>query len=228
MDVHKRFRIAAYPIVSLILACGGCGGAGGYGEGVSIPQTRQQQLSGAASESVTLSFPTNAEFNVTEAQRHSTGDGRSESFARPDGTAQCQASIDGKGTAWGEFQVGHIIKNDTTKPIETDIRFDCEYEYAVNAKGNGTFHPEMIGLKMYIQDSNRHVLKRVPLVSNDSPLGASEQSGQQSPTFHLTMEPGLAYQFILAGRVEVSADDSAQDIEARIEVKSFSIEVHQH
>jgi hypothetical protein len=225
MNTANRFRIVTVAGLLLPFCFAGCGGGGGYGESVSVPQTRRQSITGSLSAGSVLTFPADAEFNVTEAQRHSTGNGQAESFAKPGGMASCHAATDGKGTASAEFQLGQVVYNSTADPVDADVVFDCDYEYAMGADAS-SIYPKMIGLKLYIQNSNNVVLKRAPLVSNDSALGASRQVGRQSPSFHVTMEPGLAYRLVLAGRVEVEAEDSAQKVDARVNVKSLRIEVH--
>lgn len=223
-------RIALFPLITA-LAAAGCGGQ--FGESVSVPQTKEHRLAGGFAGGGRLSVPGDLQLVIADAQRHSTGTARSESAAAATGEASCSAAADADGEAWAEFQLGHVLHNDSDQSIEATVTFDVEYEYAISTRQSikpGP-PPAQLALKLYIRDSNKKILHRLMLAEQSDRLGAQQFAGRQSPTFTVTLEPHLAYQLVLAGRTEVAikpdGDDTAaaEPLSARIEVKRLGIEV---
>jgi hypothetical protein len=83
----------------------------------------------------------------------------------------------------------------------------------------------MYGLKLFIQDSTRHMIHDVMLFERGEQPGPARCTGRETPSFDLTLEPGLAYNLVVAGRVEVAATDGIEAMETRIEVTAMQIEV---
>lgn len=206
-------------------ACGGCGG-GGFGESVALPQSRQSRLDSGFTPGQRLSLPSEKVFNVADAQRASEGSGEAESSANGDGAARGRASVGAAGKAWAEFQVGEVIFNSRSEPLEAAVQFDCAFEYSVEGADLARHPPEMVGLKLFVKDSNKKMLHKVVLVNQEGGLGAVHQSGRETPSFNITMEPGLSYTLVAAGRVAVAANDAGTPVAAEIEIKSLRIDVH--
>jgi hypothetical protein len=200
---------------------------------VSVPQARQFRVDGGFSAGGRLSVPGEQALVIADAQRHSTGAARSESAAAGTGEASCSAATDRDGEAWAEFQLGHVLHNDSDTPIEATVNFDVEYEYAV-ASGESAAPkapPAQLALKLYIRDSNKKTLHRLILADQSDRLGAQQFSGTQSPSFDVTLQPHLAYHLVLAGRTQVAVDraeDAAaptDPVSARIAIKRLGIDV---
>lgn len=204
----------------------GCSG-GGFGEAVRFSVRETAKADALISAGERVHFPNDEPFSVANAQRHSQGSGRADSQASPDGKARCSAAIAGMGEATGEFQLGHIIFNAQDQPLPVTVAFDCAYHYQSSRSATGKV-PESIGLKFYVKDSNRHVLRRDVLVAPDGVLGATEHSSRQAASFDLTLQPGLAYQLILAGIVRTAEETEPTELEAAVEVQEFSITVSAH
>lgn len=221
----NRLRVAVRAgLVAGVMVSAGCSG-GGFGESVSVPHHRRQKLDDEFGAETKLVLPGEQGFNIAGAQRHSTGPASAESFARKTGTAGCSVSSEGEGTAWSEFQLGHVLQHDGTQPREVTVWFDVQYEYEVTSGGTERHDPKMAGLKVYVRDSNKQMLNKVMLLEQSERLGPHRWSGREAPSFDITMQPGLAYQFVVAGRVEVAGAEDAAPLTARIEVKNLQIEV---
>ena len=224
MKASKHYTVCPALVAGVLALAGGCGG-GGFGESVSVPRQRQTMTDAGFSPGEHLILPGEVAFNLADAQRHSTGSGRSESFATEEGTAGCSAAVADTGEAWAEFQVGHVVHNNGAEPIEAAVLFDCEYDYRVSGPNLASPAAEMVALKLYIQDSNMLMLRKETLANQEGKQGADRHSGRESPSFNITMEPGLAYHLVLAGRVEVAAREDLPHLEAQINVKKLTIEI---
>jgi hypothetical protein len=210
------------------LACGplfsGCGGSE-FGESVSVPQERHTGVADYFSAGQTVTLPKDAPFNVADAQRGSNGGGTSESHADPAGKASCWASAQKGGDARAEFQLGQVIDNRGSTPLEATVRVRVEYAYSF--EGDRLIRdraPDSFGLKFYIMDSDKRVLNRVKLAELTDALGPKGWSGVQTQTFDVRFAPGLAYHLVLAGRVEVGSTES-YPAAGRIDVQSLQIEL---
>jgi hypothetical protein len=223
MKVFKHYTVCLVVVAGVLALAGGCGD--GFGESVSVPRQRQTAIDAGFRPGKPLVVPREAAFNVADAQRHSTGSGRSESFATEEGTAGCTAAVADTGEAWAEFQLGHVVHNNGAEPIEAAVLFDCEYDYRVSGPTPVSLNAGMVALKLYIQDSNKLMLRKEMLIDQEGEQGADQRSGRDSPSFNITMQPGLAYHLVLAGRVEVAAGEDLLPLEARIDVKKLTIEM---
>ena len=224
MKASKHYAVCPMVVAGVLALAGGCGG-GGFGESVSVPRQRQTTIDAGFTPGKHVIVPREVAFNLADAQRNSTGSGRSESFATEEGTAGCSAAVADTGEAWAEFQLGHVVHNNGAEPIEAAVLFDCEYDYRVCGPNLASPAAEMVALKLYIQDSDKLILRKEMLVDQAGKQGADQHSGRESPSFNITMQPGLAYHLVLAGRVEVVAREDLPPLEARINVKKLTIEI---
>jgi hypothetical protein len=210
--------------IALAAVCG-CGG-GGYGEKISLPPSEKRvPIESRFAEGKPLYFPKDQTFNVYDAQRTSSGEATAESWARPAGTAMAKAAATAVGTATAEFQIGQVIETRTDTAIDVTAVFDLKYEYTVETDASDLTKPaDKLGLKVFIRDSNRNVLKRTVLVDLGTAEGPRHFVGREKPSFDLTLEPGLAYQFVLAGLVEVQGTD-ASAASGQIDLQAFELEL---
>lgn len=206
------------------LALPGCSDAE-FGESVSVPQERHASLLDDFAAGKPLVLPGEAGFNLADAQRSSTAAGRAESNADPSGSAHCLASADGVGTATAEFQLGQVLDNRGRNPLKVTVRMEVEYECRLESHPADTSKPEdQLGLRVFVRDSDQRIPHRMMLTDAGSLAGPSRWTGRQSPSFDVTLEPGLAYYFVLAGRVAVTGTETSS-ASARIDVRSLKIEL---
>jgi hypothetical protein len=202
----------------------GCGGAE-FGESVSIPQERHASLVDDFADGQELNLPGDMPFNLYDSQRRATGAGLADSSAEPAGRAGCQAQAGAVGTAEAEFQLGHVLDNRGQEPLKITARFAVDYACQVEADLlDRTKTADQLGLRVFVRDSNRRVLSNMMLTQLEETTGPREWTGRQVNAFDVTMEPGLAYYFVLAGRVSVTATELST-ASAQIEVHSLDIEL---
>ncbi|MFH0980325.1 MAG: hypothetical protein V2A79_02150 [Planctomycetota bacterium] len=207
-----------------LLAAGGCGGAE-FGESIMVPQERHTAIDDTFGPGQTLRLPAEAPFNVADAQRFSQGKSTAESSATAAGRARCSAQAGADGKAWAEFQLGHVLTNRTDQPIQATVTFNVTYGYRMNAGMSArAATADKCALKIYIMDSNRRVVKRMLLADLDPAKGPVAWTGTQTPAFDLTLEPRLAYHFVVAGRVELAGDEERSP-SAEIELQSLDLKI---
>ncbi len=221
-NVVRAWALGCGVVLAAVCGCGG----GGYGEKISLPPSEKRvPIESRFADGKPLYFPKDQLFNVFDAQRASSGEAAAEAWARPAGTAMAKAAATAVGTAKAEFQVGQVIETRVDAPIDVTAVFDLKYEYMVEADASDLTKPaDTLGLKVYIRDSNRNVLKRAVLVDLGTSEGPQHFVGREKPSFDVTLEPGLAYQFVLAGLVRVQGTDSSA-ASGQIEVQTFELEL---
>ncbi|UCG16406.1 MAG: hypothetical protein JSV19_14030 [Phycisphaerales bacterium] len=226
MPAHRARRMTVTMMMTATMAAlSGCGGAGGFGESVQLPQETRVTLQAQFAEGKPLYFPKDRPFNVFDAQRSSTGGATAKSWSTEGGTALCEASAESVGTARAEFQLGQVIDTRAEEPLDVTAVFDLNYEYSVKVDAEDTSKPQdKLAVKVYISDSDGHVLKRVLLADLGTATGPKRFSGREKPSFDVTLEPGLVYHFVVAGLVEVEATETST-ASARIDIRSLELEL---
>ena len=222
--IPMRRTIAVTSCVLVGFAVAGCQDAG-FGESVSLPQERRASLVDDFAEGEPLSLPGDTAFNLADSQRTSGGAGQAESSAEASGQARCRASSDGIGTAEAQFQLGHVLDNRGRGPLKVTARFDVDYECRVESDPEDTTKPaDHLGLRVFVRDSNGVVSPKLALTTVTPFIGPKQWTGRQSQTFDVTLEPGLAYYFVLAGRTAVTGTETSP-ASAEINVRSLTIEL---
>ncbi|MFQ5489599.1 MAG: hypothetical protein ACE5GE_02655 [Phycisphaerae bacterium] len=221
------FKRAGWGVaVSLVGAVAvGCSQAG-FGESANLPQDKHASLVANFSQGQPLSLPSDTGFNLHDTQRHASGKGKAISSADPAGRASCQADADGVGAATAEFQLGYVLDNRGTDPL--DVTADLKVSYSCEVQGNPdepAKEPDHLGLRVFVRDSNHRILRSMVLTEVTPFNGPRRWSSQQNPTFDFTMEPGLAYYIVLAGRTAVTGTES-NSASARVDVQSTALDLY--
>lgn len=209
---------------ALLGAMFGCSGRG-FGESVSLPQEQHASVVDDFAAGKPLVLPQGGPFNLHDSQRTATAAGRAESSAEPTGRAACHASAEGVGTAATEFQLGHALDNRGPGPLKVTACFAVDYACRVVADPDDRSKPaDELGLRVFIRDSNRRLLEGMMLTRVSEATGPRDWTGRESHTFDVVLEPGLAYYFVLAGRVSVTGT-AVSGASADIDVRSFDLEL---
>jgi len=211
--------VARVLFVAACIALVGCGGE--FGESIRVSPEKYHRVT--EQPAAGLSFPADEPYVIAESQRFASGEATAESQANRGGSALCKVATTGPGTAWSEFQLGHVIQNDSAIEKLMSIQFDVEYSYALERSGSTLRSPEDVALKVYISDTNKHVLHRSQVFGQADYHAPDQSSGAETVTFELKLDPHQAYQLVLAGRVEVkhAADDAP--ISTEINVKRLTV-----
>lgn len=205
--------------VTLAVVLAGCGGE--FGESIRVSPDKYHRVTEKPDNH--FSFPADAPFVIVESQRFASGEATAMSEANRGGTALCKVTTTGPGTAWSEFQLGHVIQNDSAVAKSMSVQFDVEFTYALERSGSMLRSPEEVALKVFISDTNKHVLHRSQIFGQADYHAPDQSSGAETVAFDLKMEPHQAYQLVVAGRVEVkqAADDAP--ISTEINVKRLTV-----
>jgi len=224
MDIRTMLKLmtrhaCCFVVASLL----GCGSSRDFGESVSLPQKSLARSAVAFSGGQVVALPADRPFNVADTQRHSEGAAHADSNASNSGQASCTADATEGGAASAEFQIGHVLTYDGASATKVSVTFDIDYRCMSNDHTpHGAAPP--VGLKAFIKDSNHRLLGKVMLTDGNPDRLPDRWSGSQSPSFDITLEPGLAYHLIVAGRVEVSGDDTSGP-RAELEVRRAEIQI---
>ncbi len=210
--------------MGLVLAVSGCNQQG-FGESVTLTRADRGSVVDDFATGQPLRLPGDAGLNLADSQRSAAGAGKAESSADGTGLARCAASADGVGTATAEFQLGHVLDNRGESALPVTARFDIDYTCRLQTDADDVSKPEdRLALRVFVRDSNKRVHRSMMLTDFTQFTGPREWSGRQSPSFDITMEPGLAYYFVLAGRTSVTGTDATASA-AELDVTSMKIEL---
>lgn len=198
----------------------------GFGESVNLPQERHASLVANFSQGTPISLPSDTGFNLHDTQRNASGQGKAMSTADPAGRASCQAGSEGVGSASAEFQIGYVLDNRQENPLEVTV--DLKVDYTCQVEGNPADlakQPDHLGLRVFVRDSNHRVLRSMTLTEVSPFNGPRRWNSQQNPTFDFTMEPGLAYYIVVAGRTAITGTET-NSASARIDVHSTVLDLY--
>jgi len=218
----------------------GCGGAADLGFRGTLPAERRHKVEAVLAPGKSLTFPADKPLNVHDKLSAQTpgpdGQARGEARADETGQANCTASADSGGTAWGRFQIGHCLDNRSGAALLADVEFAVEYEVAADCKapsatGGGATPARgadpleaVVTLRVIVKDSNEKVLRTMALAEVNNDLGRVGKKGVETPRFTFEMQPDLAYTLALVGESRVATGAGA-GATATATIKKLSISV---
>jgi hypothetical protein len=218
-----RYLSTATMIPVLMIAWFGCGGGGGFSASLMVPQSTYRTKQSPIASGRALRIPHDLPFNVVDSKRTSEGAGVASTSVDPAGTAVCVADASRGGSAVAEFQLGHVLTHDAADPVDVTIVFDVAYVCKTSTTKQ-VYGVQPLQLNAYVMDSDRNVLGKLKLAESDPDRLPEKWTGSQSPSFAVTLQPGLAYHLVVAGRVEASATD-APGPSASVEITSLVIAI---
>ena len=200
----------------------------GFGESVDLPPAQQASLLAAFASGQPLTLPGDTAFNLADSQRNATAIGQADSIAESTGQARCTAEAKGVGTAEAQFQLGHVLDNRGQEPLAVTARFVVDYQASVQCDQEDVTKPaDHLGLRIFIRNSDGGIEAELALTEVSPFVGPKQWSAQQTQAFDVTLQPHLAYYFVLAGRTAVTGTE-ANPTSAEIEVRSLSVELTPH
>ena len=136
------------------------------------------------------------------------------------------SSSDGSngGASSAEFQLGHCIDNPTDKAVRAELRMTVDYEHACKAEGEGAKTVSTYNVKAFVKDTAGRVLKTMPLSVHTSDDGEVDWAGKERTITEVTLQPGLGYYIVLAGRAEAGSLAKTSS-SSSINVKSFELQI---
>lgn len=205
----------------------GCG-QDEFGMQVEIPDQDRMAVTHPVREGLTIRLP-DAPFNVHSRQSAqtpgATGRARGDSDAGADGKAACQAQANEGGSAWGEFQLGHALRNAGATALRVTVTLDLDYSLGASTEpADAKDTLAGLTLKVFLKDTQGRVLHHEVLDSLSSDEATGEQSGRQQVAFEAVLLPEAAYDLVLAGRVSTTSEPGSKAA-ASIEVRQLRAEL---
>ena len=174
----------------------------------------------------TLQLPGDRGFNVDDVSRFSKGATDASGRAGADGTASARVELDGEGEAWTEFEVGELLPAShagQSRTVEAVFRVHYRAELMPGADQAARFS---LALKAVVLNSAREVLGRQELIEITEDVGARNSESEDVVRFTIELDPELAYQFLVAGRLELSSrPDAPAQASLDLEVISTDLEL---
>jgi hypothetical protein len=211
--------------IAVFLAIATVSGCGKSSASLDVAVQPEQQTKYGDDAAAVLHLPQDVAFNHATADRHSTALGKADSAAARDGTGSAYVAVSSNGIANAAFQVGHVMYSGKDQPIDAIVAFDCKFAYEVKGPDLVKHSPDVIDLRIVIEDTNQRKLHELVLVGQVDHFGAERREGHEAPSFSVRFEPGTAYILRVTGRLSASAEPDMPPVEARLELTSLSIEI---
>ncbi len=210
--------------IGLLVGCG----QDEFGMQVEIPDQDRMAVTHPVREGLTIRLP-DAPFNVHSRRSAqtpgATGEARGGSDAGADGKAVCQAQAGEGGSAWGEFQLGHALRNAGAAGVRMRVMLDLDYSVKASAApADAKDTLASLTLKIFLKDTQGKVLHYEVLDSLSSDEATGEQSGRQQVAFEAVLLPDAAYDLVLAGRASATSE-LGSEAAAGIEVRQLRAEL---
>lgn len=211
----------------MVTAAGGCGGDD-FGTTVSLPAAQRHKLPDTLEPGTVIKLPSATPFNIHDKRWRGTpgpdGKANPSADATPKGTAHCKADGSNGGASSAEFQLGHCIDNPTDKAVRAELKMTIDYEHACKAEGEGAKTVSTYSVKAFVKDTAGTVLQTMPLSVHTSDDGQVDWAGKERTITEITLQPGLGYYIVLAGRAEASSLAKTSS-SASVNVKSFELQI---
>lgn len=205
----------------------GCSGSD-FGTNVDLPREKHHRLPPTLKPGTVITLPAAQPFNVHDKLWNSTpgqgGKAAPAADASANGTAFCKADGADGGSSFAEFQIGHCIDNDSGVPVEAELRMLIDYDQACQAEGQGAKTASNYAIKAFVKDTAGRIVRNLPLATHTSDDGQVHWSGAERTITDVTMQPGLGYYIVLAGRAEAGSQTGTSS-SASITVKAFQLEI---
>lgn len=210
--------------LGLLIGCG----QDEFGMEIEIPDQDRMVVTHPVREGQTVRLP-DAPFNVHSRRSAqtpgATGQARGDSDAGADGKAACRAEASEGGSAWGEFQLGHALRNAGAAPVRMTVLLDLDYSLKASATpADAKDTLAGLTLKIFLKDTQGKVLHHEVLDSLSSDEASSQQSNRPQVAFEAVLLPEAAYDLVLAGRASARSEPGSEAA-ARIEVRQLRVEL---
>ncbi|RJP39718.1 MAG: hypothetical protein C4547_03395 [Phycisphaerales bacterium] len=221
-------------LASVVLLAAGCS-EGDFGESLLEPRQTAATASAPSVPAGGVHVPAAAPLTVADSSRFSTGDATAESAAQPSGAAHASASLAGIGDGWSEFTLGHVVAAGRAAAQDVGVTFTVDYDYELQAPESNVAAARLTGqvtFKVVVLDSQRRILRRQVIADAIDDDGSVRNAGREQIEFDLTLAPGRAYHFIIAGRTQMTRQVGNSDAgptdapaSATLRVTSASIDI---
>lgn len=217
--------------VGVLVWLGGCSG-GTVDTNVRLPAADRPDLTPTAA-SETLRIPSEVGFNYPRFSSGQEGaDARGSAVKVGADGATCLAEVNGKGQAWGAFQLGYAFDNKASGVSHCVVRVRLTAEETVSAQrpaGETVGDPVdgSINLVFFMKDSMGLTVKEESLVSSSLNRGPKGATTQHDFVFEADMQPERGYYVVVSGRVDASSADGASS-RVELKVSGVSMELRWH
>ncbi len=208
----------------------GCGGGDIASELRMRPRPNPLPAPGAAG----LVLPAQRTFSIAlSSSQQSPGlGGRATADAAADraGSARASAAVGTSGQAWGEFQLGHELRNDGDQTLMMKVAASFDYAARLSINPDEQRLPDgKVYLRLYVRDARGAIRRTDELISETTEDGDFDARGRLTVTFAAEVAPGGVYDVFLAGRVEAALPGRPAaeplDVEAAIELSNVTMQI---
>ncbi len=192
---------------SVLLVAGGCAGAE-YGAEL---RKRPEPLALDRPENRSLRLPGDTPFTITlkEATEKAelTGTADADATADGDGSGMARAEVSQGGTASSGFQVGHALRNQTSRHMQVEVAARMKLTFEVGDADEDPLPLAGAFATLYARDNQNRTLARHTLLAHQSDVGDASGTEDKTVSFDLLLGPGETANIYVAGNVQINAEE---------------------
>lgn len=194
-------------LVTLLTSAAGCAGTG-FGSELSVTPapTLVRDVT-----STTISLPQAEGFSIRLPQSTEQAglDGKVDSKAdvQRDGSANASVTISNGGQGTAAVQVGHVLKNDTSRQMDLHVAVHYKYEFDVANNPEQRGPGATVGIRLYARDQRHRTLRDLELVSHNTEQGGASRKSDEDVSFQLTLAPSDTIAVYIAGQAAVTVPE---------------------
>lgn len=207
---------------------GACSGAA-VDTNVRLPAAERPDVSPSAI-SKAIEVPVEAAFNYPRFSSGQEGaEARGSAVADGKAGAKCFAEVDGKGKAWGAFQLGYAFDHQSATKSHCVVRVRLTADESATAEWpkqatNGGSVDGSVNLIFFMKDSMGLTLKEESLVSSTLQKGPQTATTHHDFVFDTDLEPERGYYLVVSGRVDASSGEGTSS-RVELNVSDVSMEI---
>ncbi|MGE3180468.1 MAG: hypothetical protein AB7N71_02480 [Phycisphaerae bacterium] len=155
----------------------------------------------------TMSFPRDGKFTIrlpqSSKQAGLSGTVDADAIVEVGGKASARAEVKNGGSGNGTVQLGHLLKNDTNRQIDLEIRTAFHFEFDVSCDPDEKLPGASVGVRLYVRDQRNRLLREFDLVQHSTEQGSVRRASDEVIEFNTTLGPDDAIAVFVAGQAAV-------------------------
>lgn len=202
--IRARSRRAGCLLAPLALVwLSGCAAGGLADELTGRPNAR---AIGKADGKV-VRIPSDEKLSITASPAQKApglaGSAAANAAARPEGSAEAAANVDGGGTASAAFQLGHAFSNDSDRQLDLRIALKFACEHSADSGPDDLSPNAAVSLKLLAREGRGRLRQQVVVFDHALDAGKIRSKRIEELEMDVTLGPGTSINVYLAGAVVV-------------------------
>lgn len=179
-------------------------------------------------QTTSFSFPRDGKFSIrlpqSSKQAGLVGTVEADATVDTGGKANAKAIVENGGTGSGTVQIGHLIKNDTFRQMDLDIRVAFHFEFDVSCSPDAKVPAASAGIRLYVRDQRNRLLREFDLVQHTTEQGSVRRNSDEEIEFTVSLGPDDSAAIFVAGQASVETEEG-RSASATLEIDQLTMDI---